>query len=316
MRSVTLLSKKNCGCRTGELPASFGKYYLSVSAANRIRKLRPRSTISILRKPCCFKELSISSGERRMRAGGPQGMSSLLHSTTARRPEGFKTRRISPEQVRHSAIYPGNVKHHGDKAAIDETIPQRQRRCDIANNGQDILRPRLLRLRLQVCRHAFGAVHGVHDTMIARYFGRMQAIVPRPASQIQKSISRFQGERLKYDQRIVVPVTAEAVTSLGPGRIVPAIQVSIHGPNTWGDENHLVFGMKFPPKFVPALRGLNSWMGLVSNAAAWIPGLHYIFKLRNSRKRRNPAILSTPGLYTAPPGMTTVGTIVFESGRC
>ena len=24
----------------------------------------------------------------------------------------------------------------------------------------------------------------------------------------------------------------------------------------WGDENHPVFGMKFPPKFVPALRGL------------------------------------------------------------
>ena len=55
--------------------------------------------------------------------------------------------------------------------------------------------------------------------------------------------------------------------------------------------------------------------GLVLNSAAWIPGLRYMFYLRNSRKRRNPAVLSTPGVHTAPPGMTSAGTIVLESGR-
>ncbi len=55
--------------------------------------------------------------------------------------------------------------------------------------------------------------------------------------------------------------------------------------------------------------------GLVLNLAAWIPGLRYMFQLGISRKRRNPAVLSTPGVHTAPPGMTSAGTIVLESGR-
>ena len=56
--------------------------------------------------------------------------------------------------------------------------------------------------------------------------------------------------------------------------------------------------------------------GLVLNSATWIPGLRYMFQLRNSRKRRNPAVLLTPGVHAAPPGMTTAETIVLESGRC
>ena len=50
--------------------------------------------------------------------------------------------------------------------------------------------------------------------------------------------------------------------------------------------------------------------GLVLNSATWIPGLRYILYLRNSGKRRNPAILSTLGLHTDPPGMTIAGTVV------
>ena len=56
--------------------------------------------------------------------------------------------------------------------------------------------------------------------------------------------------------------------------------------------------------------------GLVLNSAAWIPGLRYMFQSGNSRKRRNPPVLSTPGVYTAPPGMTAAATIGPESGRC
>ena len=42
-------------------------------------------------------------------------------------------------------------------------------------------------------------------------------------------------------------------------------------------------------------------VGLVLNSATWIPGLRYMLQSGNSRKRRNPAVLSTPGIQPLRP---------------
>ena len=72
----------------------------------------------------------------------------------------------------------------------------------------------------------------------------------------------------------------------------------------------------FDPEAKKKAANLTIDRGLVLNSATWIPGLRYMFQSGNSRKRRNPAVLSTPGVHAAPPGMTTAATIVPESGRC
>ena len=142
-------------------------------------------------------------------------------------------------------------------------------------------------------------------TLVERRIAHPQTLLPYQAAHASPFSVSLQGGRIMSD---TVPAGYEE----GPNKVIRLAK------------KHIVWLLRCSKTKIRFLRPLhainileiNRFSGLVPNAANWIPGLRCMFQLRKSRKRWNPAVLSTPGLYAAPPGMTTAGTIVLESGRC
>ena len=85
------------------------------------------------------------------------------------------------------------------------------------------------------------------------------------------------------------------ITDLGGGGSFPGSAWECI-PGGWGDENHPVFGMKFPPKCVPALRGL----------------LRYFRARHSGRSARFPSRAEIPRMRESP---LKSGGVALESAR-